>query len=482
MASERPAPSQRLKGMTIRWGGAAAGALVVAAGALIVAALTATAGCDSPQPAKPGPAAPVEVTVSTQDAHGSARLPAAGGTGVRMLWQGAPWDDLTFAGGTLLGANGQQVEAASAATGAPRWTATLPASLPWILGLVPAGNVVIVEAGVTVGQAPAAVYPVVSEYVALDLATGRMRWSVPVGGQYQSPPIAASGKYVLTGDPSGAVTARIADTGRVVWRDPRPAGCGPAPSEATDNAGLGLAADGALVTASFECGPRMIVARLAPATGKVLWTWRSPATAAPSGSVSAVARDGGLVLTAVQVAPSAQPLARRLPNPRGWPQALGPADDVDLIFALSAATGRPRWSEIGGQMETFTPTAGALCEVVSVGLECRDDATGALTMRTLLTGHGDTDSPPYAGDGFAGVSGGLAAVTVPSRHGVTVRVLKVRGGATVAWLHLAIRATAFGANYQVFVVAAGPLGSQGTLMLLRRVDLPGYPVIALEVG
>jgi outer membrane protein assembly factor BamB len=425
------------------------------------------------------------VSVTTPDSRGHlVSLPAVTGSGIRALWQGAPWDDLTFAGGTLLGVNGQQVVAISAATGRPLWAATMPASLPEILALVPAGSVDIVEAGHTVGQPPSAVYPIVSEYVALDAATGTMRWAVPVGGNYQEPAIAASGRYLITGDQSGAVTARIAATGRFAWHARRPRACGPPAADETENAGLGLAADGALLAASFECGPRVIVQRLDPATGKAGWTWRSPAASGPQLSAAAVADDGGLVLIAGQISPSARPFAARLPRALAWPRALGPADDAYVIVALNAANGRPRWSETGGQLETFAPDAGALCEVVTVGLECRDDATGAATMRTLLTGKSAVDSPPYYGDGYAGASDGLAAVTVPCRHGVALRVVRVRGGATVAAARLAISTTAYGgANYQVFVVAAGPAGGQAPpVFLLRRVDLPGYPVLALEVG
>jgi hypothetical protein len=155
---------------------------------------------------------------------GPAKLPPVTGGGVRALWQGAPWAYLTFAGGTLFGVGGQlhQVHAITAATGKPLWTATLPKSVPFILGLVPAGSVLVVEAGRHSGLAGLSVY----EYLALDAKTGKTRWTVP-GGDYQAPPIAASGKYLLTGDTSDAVTGRIAATGAVAWRDPRPAACGP---------------------------------------------------------------------------------------------------------------------------------------------------------------------------------------------------------------------------------------------------------------
>ena len=464
--------------VTFRWSGVVACALIAATGA-------ATAGCGLTRPPASASTAPPSVAVTTPAPVAPEKLPEVSGAGVRVLWQGAPWDDLTFAGGTLLGVNGQQVEAVSAATGAPLWTATLPASLPVILGLVPGKRVVIVEAGRQVGQAPAAVYPVVSEYVALDLATGAMRWAVPVGGRYQNPPIAVSGRFLLTGDPAGAVTARIAATGRIVWRDRRPAGCGQPPGDGPDNAGLGLAADGPLLAASFDCGSRVIVQRLDPATGTRLWTWRSMAAGDPLLAVTAAARGGaGMVLIDGQIAPSAWPFTRRLPHAVAWPPALGPADNVNLIVALDAGDGRPGWSETGGQLEMFAPTAGALCEVVDVGLECRDDATGTPAMRTLVTGKRDGDSPPYIADGFAGVSRGLAAVTVPSRQGgVGLLVVRVRGGATVARGRLAIGAAPRdGSNFQVFAVAAAPFGDRAILVLVRRVDLPGYPVLALEVS
>jgi outer membrane protein assembly factor BamB len=449
----------------------------------------AVAGCGSARP--PGiPAKPLAVTVTTPAAPAPATLPAVTGSGVRALWQGAPWGNLTFAGGTLLGSDGNQVHAIRAATGAPLWTATMPAAQPDVLGLVPAGNVVIVEAGHSVGNPPAMVASAVFEYIALDLATGAERWTAPALGGNQSPAIAASGKFVLTGDPSGAVTARLAATGSVVWRVRRPAVCGAAaPSDLTDDAGLGLAADGPLLAASFSCERRVVVVRLDPATGKALWTWRSPAIIegdSLSLTATAAARDGNLVLLAGQIAspPAAQQFISRLPHADAWPQALGPADQISTVLALDAANGRPRWSELGGQLETFTLTVGAVCEVVSAGLECRDDATGAATMPTLRTGMHDGDSPPYADDGFAGVSGGLAAVTAaPSRSSdVTLRIVTVRGGTTAAQVRLAIGSTPTdGSNYQVFAVAAAPLSRGTTLVLVRRVDLPGYPALALAI-
>jgi outer membrane protein assembly factor BamB len=411
-------------------------------------------------------------------------LPPVTGGGVRALWQGAPAALLTFDGGTLLGVGGQltQVHAIAAATGKPLWTATMPKSVPFVWGLVPAGNVVVVEAAHHIGVAGLGVY----RDIALDLKTGRTLWTAPVSGSYQSPPIAASGKYLLTGDSTDAVTARIAATGAVVWRDARPAGCGPPFNSVTP--GVGLAADGSLVAASFYCGKRVVVRRLSPATGKALWTWRSPDVAdAGLLTLAAAAGDGGLLLLtgAVGPPPGAQRFARALPNPHSWPAAFGPNDEESTVLALAASDGHPRWTEVGGQEQTFDLTAGAVCEVVDIGLECRGDATGTATMPTLLTGVSDGYGPGVVGDGPAGVADGLAAVTIgTSKPGVVLRVVRVRGGATVAQVRIPLGPGPVGTHLRVFAVAATAIGAHTIVVLLRRIDMPGDgndPVLALAV-
>lgn len=450
----------------------------VVLGIAIIGVVVALAGCV--------PARPAARSATSRPPASADRLPVVAG-GIRALWQGAPWPILTFAGPDLLGAQPGKVHAVRAATGAPLWTVAMPGSASEVLGLIPAGNVVVVAAGHQVGQGSVAQFPIVSEYIAVGLATGRRLWSVPVGGQYQSPRIAVSGRYLLTGDPSGAVTARIAATGAVVWRDTRPSDCGAAPTDPTQNAGLGLAADGPLLAVSFECRSRIVVKRLDPASGRLAWTWRSP-SAGSAGlymAVTGAALQGGEVLVTGGIGgpPWAQRFVSQLPHARTWPSALGPNDAESIVLALDAASGHPRWSELGGQQVTVAPSGGAVCEVVKVGAECRDDTTGAATMPTLLTGRGEGSSPPYFDDGYAGVSGGLVAVTLPSRSGgVILRVQRARGGGVVARVQLAIGASGYdGARYDVFAVGAGPLGSGAILVLVRRIDVPGYPVLALDV-
>ena len=381
-----------------------------------------------------------------------------------------------------MGGPSPAVHAVSAATGRPLWTVTLPKSVSFILGLVPAGSVVVVEAGHRVGVA----FDGVFRYIALNVKTGRTLWTAPAGGTYQSPPIAASGKYLLTGDASDAVTARIAATGAIVWRDLRPTGCG-APFNAI-TPGVGLAADGSLTAASFYCGRRVVVRRLNPATGKTLWTWRSPDVAdAGLLRLTAAASDGGLLLLHAMIGapPDAERFARALPHPHSWPAALGPNDEESTVLALAGSDGRPRWTEVGGEQQTFDPADGAVCEAVNIGLECRGDATGNATLPTLLTGVAVRYPPGVLGDGPAGVSDGLAAVTIATpKPGVVLRVVRVRGGATVAQVRIAIGAPPGGTNLWTFAVAAAPIGAHTIVVLLRRVDVPGdggRPVLALAV-
>jgi outer membrane protein assembly factor BamB len=408
---------------------------------------------------------------------------------VRTLWRGAPWDELTVADGMLLGItegpNGAQVHAVRAVTGGPAWSVSMPAALPWILGLVPAGGVVVVEAGHGVGRGPAMAMPVVSEYIALNPATGRELWTIPVGGTDQSPPIAVAGSVLLTGDTSGAVVARATATGAVLWREQRPASCRLAPSAGAANAGLGLAADGTLATASFDCGPTVIVQRLDAASGRPLWSWTSPAVASGAAmtlAVTAAAGDGSVVLLTGQIGPvpAAAQFTAQLPRPYGWPPSLGPPDQVSMVLALNAVDGQPRWSELGGQMETFTLTDGAVCETSSIGLECRADATGATTMPDLVTGQAGGDGPVYTDQGSAGIPGDIAAVTVaPSGSGsMTMRVLTIQG-TTAVQTQLPVGISAYGG------ITVWPLAPGAILVLVRTLvpdtSTAASPVLALRV-
>jgi hypothetical protein len=243
---------------------------------------------------------------------------------------------------------------------------------------------------------------------------------------------------------------------------------------------------------SFRCSRAVLVQRLQAGTGRPLWSWRSPA-AADGGmtmSVTAAARDGGLVLVigAFGGAATAERLTAGLPRPQAWPARLGPSGQTSIVLALAADGGHPRWSERGGQQQTITLTDGAVCERTDSGLECRDDTTGAPTLPLLVTGLGPEAIPPDAGFGYNGISGGLVVYTTApsSPRTVTVRAVKLRGGETAAEARLAISLDEYPGTFSdMFTAAAGPLPGGATLILLRPLNPPGpgaAPVLALRVA
>ena len=451
--------------------------------------LLALAGCGGISPS----ADSRHAKVSPAAAQTAEPVPAISGYLLRALWQRPLGGGLVVDSGLVLSLSYRPagVEAVSAVTGSTRWAAGVPARLQ-AYGLVPGNGVVIVEAGREFGHAPALVTYGVTEYVALDLSSGRRLWTVGAPGHVQNPPIAISGKLVLTADLAGAITARQAATGDVLWRRQPPSDCwrqGPGPLATS----VALAADQTRVAASFECaGYRALVQMLDPRTGATSWSWespRQPAGAVDDLAVTGVASQGDvLLLTGQDAGPdAANQLARAIPRRYSWPTGLGPPDDIQVVLALDARTGQPRWIELGGQMVSFTLADGAICETVSAGLECRDDVTGAPTDPVLVTGQEDSAAPPIGGDSSAGITSPVAAVTVaPFRAGhVSVELVPIRGERPLGQADVGTGtspATASHATEQPFVVAAGTLSSGRTLVLLRRVDLPNYPVLALEVA
>jgi hypothetical protein len=418
-------------------------------------------------------------------------LKAQPGATVRALWQGARLNSLTFDGGALIGAFSEgkgpaRVGAVAAVTGRPLWTASVAGTE--ILHLIPAGPVVIVESGGSprvqrTDQRGVNTGPFVDFYSALDTATGAIRWRAPSDEKGQSPAAAVAGNALVTGNAAGVLTARTVSTGAVAWRLPWPAECGSAASNDVVDAGQKVSANGALLVVSDDCGSHSLVSRLDPATGVAIWTWRTPAKAFLR--VFATASDGGLVLL---WGTSDGPATRRLTPVYAWPAAIS-RPTSSLALALDASTGRPRWAELGGPAvfagapEAFLPVGGALCETVTVGVECRNDVTGAATMPGRPSGMTVQDTPTVWGDGTAAAGGGLVAQTERSgAAGITLRVVHVAGGATAATVRLGFPPRAYGGDArQAFVIGGEPLGPGKLLILLRRNDLQDAPVLAITV-
>ncbi len=458
------------------------------------------AGCGGSDPRSPGtlrastrpaPVRPAKASTRVRPvaAGSTVGLPRVTSTGARItaLWQ-APLTHAVVTGDLVVGrAAGRPavLEAISESTGQQRWTASLPAAEPYVGGLFAAGGVVVVEVGRALDD-PAGSLEVMS-YVVFDARSGRQLWTAQASGGVPSffagTPVAYAGGVIVVGDGSGELTAHNARTGAVAWTRGVPRSC-PQSGEPEYRYDERLAGTGDLLVVSYQCetpGPGgVLVERLAPSSGVAFWRWRSPL---PGMSVAGVATHGGVVLLSGEAGEDRY--VRRLPRSRLWPTSLGYFLGKELVLALDARTGAPRWSERGGQLEEFTLTDGVICETVHIGFECRDDQSGLPTRPVLTTGHGEGSSPPYVADGTAGISGNLAGVVLSQAPSgaVTIGVFPLRRGAAIAHATVQLGDSTYGeGNDKNFIVGAGPIVGGGTLLLLRRVDISGYPLVALRVS
>lgn len=468
------------------------------AGCLSLAVLVA--GCGSSDPPKPSTSRPSTRSAPVRPAKPPTRvrpvaagttvgLPQVTSTGMRItaLWQ-APLSKAVVTGDLVVGlAAGRPavLEAVSESTGRQRWTASLPVAEPYVAGLFAAGGVVVVEVGRALDD-PAGSLEVMS-YLVFDERTGRQLWTAQALGGVPSffagTPVAYAGGVIVIGDASGELTGHKARTGAVAWTRSAPQSC-PQSGEPEYRYDERLAGTGDLLVVSYQCETRgpgaVLVERLAPSSGVPFWRWRSPLAGM---SVAGVATHGGVVLLSGQAGEDRH--VRSLPLPRQWPTTLGPFGGGELLLALDSRTGAPRWNERGGQLDEFTLTDGVTCETVHVGFECRDDQSGLHTRPVLTTGRGEGDSPPYLADGTAGISGSLAGVVLSQapNGAVTIGVFPLRGRGAIAHATLQLGDSTYGeGNAKNFIVGAGPIAAGGTVMLLRRVDIANYPLVALRVS
>jgi outer membrane protein assembly factor BamB len=380
------------------------------------------------------------------------------------------------------------VRAVSARDGTTRWTVPLPAAEPDALGLIAAQGVVVAVIGHNHGVRPEA--PAAALLLVIDAPSGRLLWSQSIGGFSQTPPVAVAANLVVTGDPSGTLNARNAHTGVRVWRRARPAACPTARVVQYDEA---VAADGPLLAVSYQCSMattrRSLIQRLAVSNGLPVWQWASPVLPGPLGNwlgVVGVASAGNVVVVSgAGEAPSTTP-AGALGRTWIWPSDLG-TPGPGTVVAFDATTGRPRWNEVGSQSSFFVQTTlvdRAVCESTNQGFECRDDVTGAPTRPVFVSGYGENDIPPIEFDRVAGFSDHTAAAVTASTatDSVPVAVVPIRASGPVLNVDVGISTTIFnGASQATFVVGAGQLSSATTLLLIRRVDVRGYPILAVSV-
>lgn len=446
---------------------------------LALAALTA--GCTGSAAGSGGLGAPTPAT-SAASASGAVTT----GLPSHVLWQ-VPLASPAVVGDSVVGWQTRvdaqvSVLSVDAGSGRTRWTYSVPAK-GLVLRFLSDPSVVVAETGLVVGTRPA--MPVVTRLAALDAGSGRLLWSTPVTGQTQSPPVVLSAGLLISGDPTGTVTARREDTGAVVWREPRPSSCPARPQGSYDE---GLAADGNLLVTSYQCaGGTVLVQRLAPSSGSVSWRWQSapaPASAFVELQASAAATAGSVAVLSGQVGPP--PFTARfygaLPHPYEWPSTLGPDGAVDSVLALDAGTGKPRWSEVGAQQADLILVSGRTCAVVTLGYECRDDASGAVGAGAFATGN---SGEPPSGDGHAGLVGDFAYVVLGpvAPRQVTIATVDVATGQVRHRTSVSVRTTpAGGAVESMFVQGAMRLSDGRVVALMQRVDDAAVPLMAVLVS
>ncbi len=436
---------------------------------------------------------------SSQGSRSDAALPRVGASGatVQALWQlRLVYPDIV--GDTVVGLTGEEstarIEAVSSLTGQSRWSVPTPAE-PEVLGVSVEGSVVIVEAGRGLDDPAGQI--VVKEIAVYSLADGRSLWHRPltVGPEYLpgSERAYVAGRIVFA-EPGGELIARRAATGGILWRASRSRSC---PQGGGDEASgdARVAADGGLLVASYPCervgGSFVLVERLSPGSGKRMWQRRTVSVKAGNPAsfiglaVVGVASAGRVVLLQGQVSKPGR-YVQTLPNARRWPPALGPEGD-EMLLALDAGDGRPRWSELGFQNPELALTHGAVCEFDIQGVECRDDTTGLPSRPLLMTGLSEleTGGSDEVGDDKAGVAGNLVAVALRRRgqDPLVVQLAAVRtpGEAAQVFVWLGPNRPQ-PAHSTPAIVRAGPLPGGATLLLLRRTDVPESPLLALRVN
>jgi hypothetical protein len=444
------------------------------------------------------PDGPHPAIVSPPGPSPDAALPrvSASGATVQALWQlRLIYPDIV--GDTVVGlareGSAARIEAVSSLTGHPRWSVPTPAE-PEVLGVSLVGSVVIVEAGRGLDDPAGQI--VVKEIAVYSLADGHSLWhtSVAVGQEYlpgnQRAYVAGT---IVFAEPGGELIARRAATGDIVWRASRPRSC---PQGGGDEAGgdARVATDGGLLVASYPCerggGSYVLVERLSPGSGKPAWQWRTVSAGAgdPASfiglAVVGVASAGEIVLLQGQVS-KPERYVQTLPNARRWPPALGPEGD-EMLLALDARDGQPRWSELGFQNPELALADGAVCEFDIQGVECRDDSTGLPSRPLLTTGLSEleTSGSDDVGDEEAGVAGNLVAVALRRRgqDPLVVELAPVRtpgeAARVLVWLGPNRPEPA---HSTPAIVRAGQLPGGATLLLLRRLDVPEDPLLALRV-
>ena len=323
------------------------------------------------------------------------------------VWSAAIGEPSVVGGGTAYGTmGGQCVVATDVETGRVEWTAAPPSDHPELFGVSADEQVVLAATGVSVGQAPAAVFPLVDQLTAYDSSTGHALWDVVIANDGQAVPALLTGPVIVVSEADGSLVGLRERDGRQLWRDPPPHGCTGNSIDETqpDAAVIGATTTGGvrLAVIAYACPAGGGVAAIDPSNGVRRWMWAAPegwdvdmqtAATVDTGTAGADVVAAPISLTPqanapAHVAPAPAPsYPTRLPNPYDH------SETTDVVV-LELSTGRVLWDLTGvaGSLSTVGGEAN-LCVLNDLGADCRDAIDG--TSRWSTTWPGANASATY---------------------------------------------------------------------------------------
>lgn len=263
----------------------------------------------------------------------SAALGLRTGNATRPVWS-ARLPVWASQAGMIYSVAGDCVVAVSATTGKQRWSSPHFGDTP-VMGMLARPSLVLVALGAHRGHAPAAVFATTVRLVALDPATGALRWSRSIADDGQGVPAIVTGGVSLVTQASGTVVGIDARTGSRMWRDPRPRGC-PSSNGGMDPVAVPLNGV-SLPVVLYQCGNRQRLIRLDPATGTLRWGRQLTARMAVINYQALGAVASGVI--GLLASSEGSPIAPVLPGPAFAPASYGGGS----LVAVSARTGKPLW-------------------------------------------------------------------------------------------------------------------------------------------
>lgn len=337
---------------------------------------------------------------TTTDRVPAAVAAAAPASPARRLWQTTRGGRVLVVGGTLLTSGGGVLAALDLHDGSVRWQ--LRRTDATARSAVTDGHTVVVVYDLADRVHPVSGRVDTSVVMALDVATGRLRWTSAVLGETgQDPSLALAGDVVAVHDADG-VSGLDAATGQRRWSTPAAAGCH------VSHRGGGGAGAGTLVVAAGtvvlaeDClsGGRLVGLRASDGTSR--WT------ADQAGAARWLMVAGGHALATVEVRPAAG-LAR------------------DDLVALDPATGRAAWTAAGDGWLPAVTAGDTVLGSDGTALVGLDSADGRQVWRRAWAdldgaGHPGVASLPVVADGglaYAALAGPKATGSGATGSGAT---------------------------------------------------------------